>query len=44
MPENTAMAAFLAEHPKLIGALFTMTLLLSQAGAVAANGSSTAGP
>jgi len=29
-------ASWLAEHPKMIGALFTMFLLLSQAGTVAA--------
>ena len=44
MSDNNAMAEFLAEHPKMVGALFTMTLLLSQAGNVAANASSTAGP
>lgn len=45
MSEATQMSEFLAEHPKMVGALFTMTLLLSQAGAVmAGSGSSTAGP
>ena len=40
--ENAA-AAWLAEHPKMTGVLFTMMLLLSQAGTVAAGGA-TAGP
>ena len=44
MSENdNADAAWLAEHPRMTGVLFTMMLLLSQAGAVAA-GSSAAGP
>jgi hypothetical protein len=38
MTDNKA-ASFLAEHPKMTGVLFTMLLLLSQAGTVAANGS-----
>jgi len=37
MSENKA-ASFLAEHPKMTGVLFTMLLLLSQAGTVAAHG------
>ncbi|WP_276203528.1 DUF7503 family protein [Haloprofundus marisrubri] len=31
------LATYLRDHPRMIGVLFTMTLLLSQAGAVAAN-------
>ena len=39
------VAAYLAEHPKMTGVLFTMMLLLSQAGsAVGAASMSTAGP
>ena len=39
------MKAYLADHPRMIGVLFTMMLLLSQAGAVAAGeASATAGP
>ncbi len=35
------IAAFVREHPRMMGVLFTLTLLLSQAGTVAAgNGSS----
>lgn len=44
MSENNAMSEFLAEHPKMVGALFTMTLLLSQMGGVAGQGAATAGP
>lgn len=40
MSENTSMKEFLAEHPKMVGALFTLTLLLSQAGNVLAGGGS----
>lgn len=39
------MSEFLREHPRFMGALFTMILLLSQAGAAAANNSQAiAGP
>ncbi|AGN01469.1 hypothetical protein L593_07620 [Salinarchaeum sp. Harcht-Bsk1] len=37
------MAAYLAEHPRMVGALFTILLLLSQVGSVAANQNSTIG-
>jgi len=41
MSENdNAAAAWLAEHPRMTGVLFTMMLLLSQAGTVVAAGSS----
>jgi hypothetical protein len=44
MSDNT-VAAYLAEHPKMTGVLFTMMLLLTQAGSVAAaSGMSVAGP
>jgi len=40
-----SMRDYLAEHPKMTGVLFTMLLLLSQAGmAAGASGGSTAGP
>ncbi|MFW6385030.1 MAG: DUF7503 family protein [Halodesulfurarchaeum sp.] len=32
------MTEYLSNHPRMIGALFTILLLLSQAGAVAAGG------
>ena len=39
------MAEFLKEHPRMMGALFTMSLLLMEAGNVAANGAgTTSGP
>ena len=39
------MAEFLKEHPRMMGALFTMSLLLMEAGNVAANCcSSNSGP
>ena len=42
---SSSMAAYLAEHPKMVGVLFTMLLLLSQAGSVAAGqGGATVGP
>ncbi|UPV74186.1 hypothetical protein M0R89_16805 [Halorussus limi] len=48
MAQTTAhesLAAYLESHPRMMGALFTMCLLLMQAGNVAANGASTnAGP
>lgn len=43
MSDDT-IATFLAERPKLTGALFTIVLLLSQAGGVLAGGQATAGP
>lgn len=33
-----SMKDYLVDHPRMIGALFTLLLLLSQAGAVAAGG------
>lgn len=39
---QNAIASYLANHPKLLGGLFLVVLLLSQAGAAAA-GSSTVG-
>jgi hypothetical protein len=42
--ENT-IQQFLVEHPRMIGALFMLVLVLAQAGdAAAANASSIAGP
>jgi hypothetical protein len=43
--DNNAVTNWLAEHPKMTGVLFTMMLLLTQAGsAVASNATGTAGP
>ncbi|MHB9286997.1 hypothetical protein ACKVMT_08135 [Halobacteriales archaeon Cl-PHB] len=42
---DSKMAEFLAEHPKLMGVLFTTFVLLTQAGTVAAgNNVSISGP
>jgi len=35
---DSTMAAYLKENPRLMGVLFTLLLLLSQAGTVAAGG------
>lgn len=42
--DSSSVAAYLAEHPKMAGVLFTTMVLLSQAGAVAAGGGTTVGP
>lgn len=44
MSDNTSMKAYLAEHPRMIGALFTLFVLLSQAGTAAAGTHSQVGP
>ena len=47
MENDSALQAFLAEHPRMIGVLFTLVLLLTQIGAVAAesqSGGTTIGP
>jgi len=46
MSEDTsATAEWLKNHPRMLGVLFTMMILLSEAGAVAAgDGGVTAGP
>jgi hypothetical protein len=36
--QTGSMTDYLADHPRMMGALFTALLLLSQAGAVAAGG------
>lgn len=39
------MATYLADNPRMMGALFTLALLLTQAGNIAASGGAgTAGP
>jgi hypothetical protein len=43
--DNSALVSYLRENPRMMGALFTIVLLLSQAGgALAANASVTSGP
>ena len=34
---EASISEYLAQHPKMIGVLFTITLLLTQAGSVVAN-------
>jgi hypothetical protein len=42
---DSKMAAYIAEHPRMAGVLFTVLLLLTQAGnAAAANGATISGP
>ncbi|WP_422111216.1 DUF7503 family protein [Haloarcula limicola] len=38
------MTEFLSEHPRMAGALFTILLLLTQAGNAAARGAAISGP
>ena len=38
---DSDMASFLAEHPRLMGVLFTLFVLLTQVGSVAAGGAHT---
>ncbi|WP_199174955.1 DUF7503 family protein [Halegenticoccus soli] len=45
MSNANEMKEYLSEHPKMVGVLFTLILLASQAGtALAANGSGLNGP
>jgi len=43
---DTKLAAFLKEHPRMMGVLFTLTVLLTQIGPVIAEGNNygTTGP
>lgn len=43
MSENNALVEYLADHPRMTGVLFTICLLLSQAGTVIAGNGSTTG-
>ena len=42
--DASTVSSFLAEHPRMTGVLFTLVLLLSQAGQVAAGGGTYNGP
>ncbi|MFC6785764.1 hypothetical protein ACFQFH_07595 [Halobaculum halobium] len=42
--DDATMSEWLANHPRMMGALFTLVLLLSSAGNALANATSTAGP
>ncbi|AEH36933.1 DUF7503 family protein [Halopiger xanaduensis] len=44
MSDDTSMQDYLAQHPRMIGVLFTLFVLLSQTGTVAAGISSQVGP
>ena len=44
MSDSNSMSEYLANHPRMIGALFTLFVLLSQAGTAAAGASSQVGP
>lgn len=41
---DNRLTEFLREHPRMIGVLFTIVMLISQSGAVAAAGQTTPGP
>lgn len=41
---DSELAEFLKNHPKMLGVLFTLTVLMSQVGTVAATGQSISGP
>lgn len=41
--DTSELAAYLAEHPRMVGALFTILLVLTQIGTAAANKNSTIG-
>lgn len=44
MTDANSMQEYLAQHPRMIGALFTMFVLLSQTGTVAAGINTQVGP
>ncbi|SFS68508.1 DUF7503 family protein [Halostagnicola kamekurae] len=44
MSATEATKDFLASHPRLLGALFTLVMLLGQAGTVAAGSNTQVGP
>jgi hypothetical protein len=44
MSAKDSMTEYLAEHPRMIGVLFTLFVLLSQAGTAVAGSSSQIGP
>lgn len=45
MSETPELKSYLAQHPEMIGVLFTLVLIASQVGTVAAsNGSTFSGP
>lgn len=41
--DESKIATFLKDHPRMLGVLFTLTLAVAQAGTVVAEGSGTGG-
>ncbi|WP_435066056.1 DUF7503 family protein [Halobaculum sp. EA56] len=41
---DVTMSEWLADHPRMMGALFTLVLLLSSAGSAVGSGGAVAGP
>jgi hypothetical protein len=44
LENDSTVTNFLAKHPKMTGVLFTMLLLVTQAGTAVAGGSASMGP
>jgi hypothetical protein len=42
--DASTLASYLSDHPRMMGALFTTLLLLSQAGSAVAHSGSVSGP
>ena len=42
--DSDTLASYLSDHPRMMGALFTVLLLLSQAGSAVAHSGSVSGP
>jgi hypothetical protein len=42
--DSDTLASYLSDHPRMMGALFTTLLLLSQAGSAVAHSGSVSGP
>lgn len=43
-PETSTVKELIADHPRMAGVLFTMLMLMMQAGTVAGGGGAYAGP
>ncbi|WP_435152254.1 DUF7503 family protein [Haladaptatus sp. DFWS20] len=44
MSQNNAVGEYLAQHPRMIGVLFTLSALLMQVGSVLADNGANSGP
>lgn len=42
--ETSTVAAYLKEHPRMSGVLFSLLLLISQSGSAVAQGATSSGP